>query len=88
MNAQTEQNQPQILEKLTPVFRDILDNDALILSPEMTAANVEGWDSLAHIRIMIAVEDVFKMRFTGGEVAGLQNIKGLIALIARKQSNA
>jgi acyl carrier protein len=77
-----------ILEKLTPIFRTVLDNDDLILAPDMTAADVEGWDSLAHIRLVVSIEEAFKIRFTASEVSALQNVGDLITLVTRKQTNA
>ena len=47
--------EPVVYEKLTTVFRDVFDEDDLVLKPEMTADDVDGWDSLSHIRIVLAV---------------------------------
>lgn len=69
------------LEILTQVFRDIFEDDDLVISPQTTAADVEGWDSLMHVAIVIEAEKVFSVRFTSSQVAALQTVGDLIALV-------
>jgi acyl carrier protein len=66
------------------VFRDIFDDEALDLQPETTAAGVEGWDSLTHIDLIVALEREFKIKFTTAEVTRLKNVGELAALIDKK----
>lgn len=67
--------------RLTNVFRFTLDNEELILTPETTAQTVEGWDSITHIMLMVAVEKEFAIRFNTSELAGLKNVGELAQLI-------
>ena len=50
--------------RLTNIFRDVFDDDALILRDDMTADNVESWDSLTHVDLIVAIEKEFKIRLT------------------------
>ena len=76
----------EILERLQPVFRDVLDNRALVITREASAKTVEGWDSLAHVTLVVAVEDEFGVRFALGELEDLKNVGDLTDLIAKKLS--
>jgi len=71
-----------ILKKLTEVIQDQLDLDDLQLSASTKAVDVEGWDSLAHVRIMISVEQAFGMRFQTAQITGVSNVGELVELIA------
>lgn len=73
------------LEKLTEIFRDVLDNDNIVLVPETTANDIEEWDSLSHIRLIVEVERSFNIKFTSSEIAGLKDIQNLIDTINMKQ---
>lgn len=74
----------QIYAKLTEIFRDILDQENLVLKPEMTAADVPNWDSFNHINIVVMVESVFEVKFKSGEVEELKNVRDLVSLIEAK----
>ena len=74
----------EIYERLTPLFRDVLDNDGLVLSPELTADDVAEWDSLRHIRLVVGVEQELGVRFTAGEVDGLKSVGELVDLLVSK----
>jgi acyl carrier protein len=75
-----------VMEKLTDLFRDILDDDDLTLTPQTTAADVSGWDSANHINIVVATEVRFKIRFTNGEIERLKNVGDFVQLIQHKLS--
>jgi acyl carrier protein len=79
-------NQSQIQEKLTGVFRDVFDDPALIVGDNTVASDVAGWDSLAHVGLIVAVEKAFAVRFTTKEVKGLANVGDFIRLIERRAS--
>lgn len=70
------------------VFRDVFDDDALVLSDGTTAADVDGWDSLMHINLIIAVERRFGVKFATAEISGLkgegQNVGTFRQLVAKK----
>jgi acyl carrier protein len=68
------------------IFRDVLDDDSLILRPELTAADVENWDSLSHIDLLVGVEREFKVKFTTAEISSLENVGDLAAVVDRKRA--
>ena len=70
--------------KLTEIFRDTFDNDDVVATPELTAHDVDEWDSLSHIMVMVAVEQAFGVRFAITEIAELQNVGEMVALIEKK----
>jgi acyl carrier protein len=71
-------------ERLTDVFREIFQDNSLVLRDDMTADEVENWDSLSHINLIVALENEFSIRFTTGEVTGLKNVGELTALVLSK----
>lgn len=81
------QDSPEIIGQLTPIFRNVLDDDELIITPATKAADVDGWDSLAHIHLVVSIEKAFKMRFSAEEVSSLENVGDLVTLIIKKQAN-
>lgn len=74
-------NEPQIYDILTGIFDDIFDIGPLKLTPETTARDIDGWDSLAHIRLIITVEKEFKIKFSASEVGKLEKVGDLVKLI-------
>jgi acyl carrier protein len=72
----------EILTRLNTIFRDVLDDDDVVLTPATVADDVEGWDSLAHVRLMLTVERAFSLKFTAAQVGRLKNVGDLVALIA------
>ena len=71
---------------LTAIFRDSLDNESLILTEATTANDVEGWDSITHVLIVVAVEKRFRVKFTAGEIQRLNNVGELASLIRSKMA--
>ena len=63
-----------ILEELTPVFRKVFENDQLVITTDMTAKDVKGWDSLAHMSLIVAVEERYTLRFKLGDIVKFKNI--------------
>lgn len=74
----------EIVEELTGIFRDIFDEDDLVLRDDMTAADVARWTSLSHINLILAVEDAFDVKIGSGDIEKLTNVQALISLIERK----
>ena len=74
----------EIVSRLTPIFRDVFNDNALVVSEGMTAADVPTWDSLSNINMIIAVEKAFGAKFSIKDVRNLKNVGELIALIKRK----
>jgi acyl carrier protein len=70
--------------RLNKVFQDIFDDPGLAVSEAMTADDVEGWDSLSHIDLIVQVEKEFRIKLSTGEVRGLKNVGDFIGLIAKK----
>ena len=70
--------------RLTKTFRNVFQDPAMEIRRSTTAIDVEEWDSLTHINLIVAVEREFKIRFTTAEVAGLKNAGDLMDLIERK----
>lgn len=77
-------------DELQEVFRSVFDDDDLVISPSTTAMDVDGWDSMAHINLIVAVEKHFDFKFTAQELAATRdedgNVGNLIELIAAKAS--
>lgn len=76
-----------VLARLNQVFQDVFDDDELSIRPETTAQDIEGWDSLMHVTLMVNVERAFGIRFTSTEVASLKNVGELVGLIARREGS-
>ena len=74
----------QILDEVQAIFRDVLDNEDIVLASETTADDIEEWDSLTHIQLIVAIEEHFKIRFTSREILSWQNVGQLIDSIAAK----
>ena len=70
-----------IYKKLTKVFREVFDDDSIVLTPETTADDIEDWDSIEHINLIAAVEDAFGMRFQMREVSGMKNVGEMVQII-------
>ena len=69
---------------LGAIFREFFDDDSLMLRPDMTASDVDGWDSLTHIRLLLTIERKFQIKFSASEVGGLRTVRDLVLLIVRK----
>ena len=74
----------EILKNLNEVFIDILDNDDIVLSESTTANDIEEWDSLTHIQLVVAIERRFKIRFDSAEIQKWKNVGELCDSIAAK----
>ena len=70
--------------QLEEVFRQVFDNDQLALRDDMTASDIEGWDSVAHINLMFGIEQAFGVRFKGNELADMKNIGELKQFLSGK----
>jgi acyl carrier protein len=70
-----------IYAKLTEILREVFDDDTITATPELTAGQVEGWDSFAHLRVMFTVEQAFGVSFSASQMSGLKNVGELAALI-------
>ncbi|WP_226689843.1 acyl carrier protein [Ruegeria arenilitoris] len=75
----------EVWQRLTSVFRDVFEDDEITLTPETTAEDIEDWDSLTNIQLLIAIEKAFSgLEFSTGEVANLQNVGDLVSAITKR----
>ena len=74
----------EILSKVTELINDILDEDSIVLQYESTAKDVDGWDSLTHIQLIVAMEKTFKLKFTSREILSWKNVGKMVDCIASK----
>lgn len=58
----------EVFEKLTVIFRDVMDNDEIVLEENTTADDIEEWDSLAHVQLIEKIESVFGIKFSAKEM--------------------
>jgi acyl carrier protein len=77
-----------ILDGVRGVMADVfdIDVDETAVTPETTANDIEEWDSLSHIRLIVAVERKFKVKFTNSEIESLKRVGDLVALVETKQA--
>ncbi len=73
-------------DEVNSVFREVFDDYELKIFPEMTADDVDGWDSLSHVNLIIAIETRFSIRFNQKELLTFRNVGDLLACIDRKIS--
>ena len=74
----------EILSGLTQVFRDVFDDDDIVLSADTTAADIEGWDSQTHVNLIVAAEVRFGVRFRTAELETLRDVGQFARLIQAK----
>jgi acyl carrier protein len=73
-----------ILNRLQPIFRDVMDNPGLVITERSSGKNVDGWDSLSHINLISVIEQEFKIRFALGELEQLKDVGEMVALMKKK----
>lgn len=79
-------NRDGVLSQVQEIFRDILDNEEIVLTDATTADDVEEWDSLSHIQLIVAIEKAFQIKFTSREILSWKNIGELIDCILTRTS--
>lgn len=73
-----------IFEKLNVIFRDVFDDEAITVEEGTTARDIEDWDSLEHINLVVAIEKYFGMKFTMGEVTGMKDVGAMADIIQER----
>lgn len=73
-----------VKEQLEPIFHQVFDDDDIRLRPETTADDVDGWDSLSHVNLIVAIEAKFKIKFSHKELLTFRNVGDLMNAISQK----
>lgn len=71
-----------VMTEVEEIFRDVLDNDDIELTEETTSADIDEWDSLSHIQLVVAIEKRFKVKFTAAQISGWKNVGAMCQDIA------
>jgi acyl carrier protein len=74
----------EIYRRLAAIFHDVFEDDSITVTPELTAPDVPGWDSLSHIRLILEVQRAFGIKFAAAQTANLKNVGELAELIQAK----
>lgn len=74
----------EIIPSLTKVFRNVFDDDTIVITRRTTANDIDDWDSLEHINLIAAVERRYRIRFTMKEVSSMKNVGEMIDIIASR----
>ena len=74
----------QIKEDVQEIFRDIFDDDGIVVTEELSAKDIYDWDSLMQIRLVEAIESHFKIEFVYDEITGMKNVGEMLNLIKNK----
>ena len=70
-----------VYAKLNVIFRDLFDDESIVVTPQTTANDIEDWDSLEHITLIATVERTFKMKFKMGEISSMKNVGQMANII-------
>lgn len=74
----------QILKEVNDIFINVLDEDDIVLTRDTVADDIEEWDSLTHIQLVVAIEKHFQVKFTSSEIQGFKNVGGMCDSIFAK----
>jgi acyl carrier protein len=78
--------QGEIYTRLTRIMRDVFDEETLAVTPELTAHDVENWDSVSHITLMVAIEEEFGVKFKTAEIEKMRNVGQMVEKIEQKMA--
>ena len=71
----------EVFERVTDIFRDVFDDDELVISDSTNSEDIEDWDSLEHIQLIVGMEKEFKVKFDIKTVNSLENVGQMVDLI-------
>lgn len=71
----------EIINEITPIFKDLFDEETLVLTEKMTADDIEDWDSLTHIHLVVLIENHFDIKFSSSEIGGFNCVGDMVQLI-------
>ncbi|AOH47359.1 acyl carrier protein [Selenomonas sp. oral taxon 920] len=71
----------EVYERLQNVFRDVFDDESIVLHDETTANDIEDWDSFEHINLVVSVQDEFSFKIPMGKVVTMKNVGEMVDLI-------
>jgi len=74
----------EVFEKLDEVFQEVFDDESITVKEETTSADIEDWDSLEHINLIVAVEKCFGIKFNMGEVSTMKNVGAMVDIILER----
>ncbi|MGD0893187.1 MAG: acyl carrier protein [Terracidiphilus sp.] len=74
-------DESDIYARLTEIFGDVFDDESITVTPALSAKDVDGWDSLTHIRLILTVERAFKVKFSTSEIGKMETVGDLVTLI-------
>jgi acyl carrier protein len=74
----------EIFEATNEVFRDVFDDDSITVTETTTADDIEDWDSLEHINLILAIEERFNVKFNMGEVTGMKNVGEMVDILMER----
>lgn len=77
-------DEARIYARLAEIFQDVFDESSIQVTPDLSAKDVDGWDSLTHIRLILTIEKAFKIKFSTSEIGKLENVGDLVAVIKAK----
>lgn len=78
--------QQEALDKITAVFHDVLDNDSIQLTAQTVAADIEEWDSLTHIQLIVGIEKALGIKFTTAEIHAWKDVGQMLETIMQKKN--
>ena len=77
----------RIYETLNEIFRDIFDDEDIVVTPETNSDTIEDWDSLEHINLVVAIEKAFGLKFSMDEVTGMKDVGEMVEIIKARGKN-